>query len=161
MHTHWHTCTHMLHIHSCTQTHTFMHIQMHNLKPWSGIKSFIFLMYANFVLVLEASSLSIMLTRSRMFPAFETYSWISSPFLVLSELWLAGSIQLFWLKLLSKLTDSIRLLSASHWITPSADLHWTQELKSTTFITLTLHRPYSRSLTFGLTPLDPPRADLK
>jgi hypothetical protein len=55
-------------------------------------------MYANFVLVLEASSLSIMLTRSRMFPAFETYSWISSPFLVLSELWLSGSIQLFWLK---------------------------------------------------------------
>ena len=91
----------------------------------------------------------------------EAYCWISSPFLALSELWLAGSIQLSWLQLLSKLTDSIRLLSASHWITPSADLHWTQELKSTTFITLTLHRPYSRSLTFGLTPLDPPRADLK
>ena len=51
-----------------------------------------------------------------MFSASETYCWISSPFLVLSELWLAGSTQLFWLKLLSKLTDSIWLLSASHWI---------------------------------------------
>ena len=84
-----------------------------------------------------------------MFSASETYCWISSPFLVLSELWLAGSTQLFWLKLLSKLTDSIWLLSASHWIallglkltlticsnllapsyslasTASADLHWT------------------------------------
>ena len=30
-----------------------------------------------------------------MFSASETYCWISSPFLVLSELWLAGSTQLF------------------------------------------------------------------
>jgi hypothetical protein len=33
----------------------------------------------------------------------ETYCRISSPFLVLSELWLADSTQLLWLKLLSKL----------------------------------------------------------
>jgi hypothetical protein len=46
----------------------------------------------------------------------ETYCWISSPFLALSELWLAGSTQLFWFKLLSKLTDSNWLLSASDWI---------------------------------------------
>ena len=39
------------------------------------------------------------------------YCWISSPFLVLSELWLAGSTQLLWLKLFSKLTDSIWLLT--------------------------------------------------
>ena len=36
----------------------------------------------------------------------------------LSELWLAGSSQLFQLKLLSKLTNSIWLLSVSHWIFP-------------------------------------------
>jgi hypothetical protein len=39
----------------------------------------------------------------------EAYCLISSPFLVLSELWLTGSTQLFWLKLLSELTDSIWL----------------------------------------------------
>lgn len=42
------------------------------------------------------------------------YWWISSPFLeVLSELYLAGSTPLFWVKLLTNLTDSIRLPS---WI---------------------------------------------
>ena len=46
-----------------------------------------------------------------MFSASETYWLISSPFLVLSDLWLAGSAQLFWLKFLPKLTDSILLLS--------------------------------------------------
>jgi hypothetical protein len=44
----------------------------------------------------------------------EAYCRVSSHFLVSSEQGLAGSIQLFWLKLLSKLTDSIWLLSASH-----------------------------------------------
>jgi hypothetical protein len=44
----------------------------------------------------------------------EAYYSISSPFLLLSELWMAGSTELFWLKFLSKLTDSIWLLSASH-----------------------------------------------
>ena len=70
----------------------------------------------NLDLVLEASSLCRILSRPRMFSASETCCWISSPFLVLSELWLAGSTQLFWLKLLSKLTDSIWFLSASHLI---------------------------------------------
>ena len=42
--------------------------------------------------------------------------WISSPFLALSDFWLVASTQLSWLKLLSKLTDSICLLLASHWI---------------------------------------------
>jgi hypothetical protein len=46
----------------------------------------------------------------------EAYCWINSPFLALSELWLAGSTQLFWLKLLSKLTDPNWLFLASHWI---------------------------------------------
>ena len=46
----------------------------------------------------------------------EAYCWISSPFLVISELWLAGSTQLFWLKLLSKLTDSICFSSSPNWI---------------------------------------------
>jgi hypothetical protein len=41
------------------------------------------------------------------------YYGISSPFLVLSEFSLADSTQLFWLKLLSKLTDSNWLLSSS------------------------------------------------
>lgn len=44
----------------------------------------------------------------------EAHCRISSPLLVLSELLLVGSTQLFWLKFLSKLTDSIGLLSASH-----------------------------------------------
>jgi hypothetical protein len=43
------------------------------------------------------------------------YCWINSPFLVLSELWLAGSTQLFWLRLLSKNTDSVWLPCFS-WI---------------------------------------------
>jgi hypothetical protein len=42
--------------------------------------------------------------------------WITSPFLVLSVLWLVGSTQLFWTKLLSKLTDSNLFLLASDWI---------------------------------------------
>jgi hypothetical protein len=46
----------------------------------------------------------------------EVYCWISSPFLVLSELCLDGSIQLLWLELLSKLSDLIWLLSALLWI---------------------------------------------
>jgi hypothetical protein len=41
----------------------------------------------------------------------EAYYWLSSSFLALSELWLAGSTQLFWLKLLSKLIDSDWLLT--------------------------------------------------
>jgi hypothetical protein len=44
------------------------------------------------------------------------YSQISSPFVVLCELWLAGSTQLFLLKLSSMPTVSICLLSASHSI---------------------------------------------
>ena len=48
-----------------------------------------------------------------MFSTSETCCWISSPFLALSSLWLADSTQLFWLKVLSKLTDSSWLLSAS------------------------------------------------
>ena len=46
----------------------------------------------------------------------DTFCWISSPFLVLFELWLAGSTQLSCLKPLFKLTDIIWLLSASDWI---------------------------------------------
>ena len=68
---------------------------------------------ANLSLGLETSSLCTILSRPRMFSASETYCWISSPFLVLSEPWPAGSTQLFWLRLLSMLTDSIWLLSAS------------------------------------------------
>ena len=48
----------------------------------------------------------------------EVYCWTSSPFPALSELGLAGSTQLFWLKIFSKLTGSNWLLSASHWIAP-------------------------------------------
>jgi hypothetical protein len=66
---------------------------------------------ANLGLVLEASSLGTVLSRPRMFSASEACCWVSSPFLVLSELWPAGSTTLFWLKLLSKLTDSFWLLS--------------------------------------------------
>ena len=46
----------------------------------------------------------------------ETYFWIPLTFPVLSELWLDGSTQFFWLKILSKLTVSSWLLSGSHWI---------------------------------------------
>lgn len=46
-----------------------------------------------------------------MFSVSETCCWISSPFLVLSELRLSDSTQLLWLKLLSKLTNPILLLS--------------------------------------------------
>jgi hypothetical protein len=49
-----------------------------------------------------------------MFSASETYCRISSLFLFLSELWLAGATQLFWLKFLSKLTDSFWLLFLCH-----------------------------------------------
>ena len=51
-----------------------------------------------------------------MLSACEIYCWISSSFVVLSELWLADSTQLFWLKLLFKMTDSICLLSPFHRI---------------------------------------------
>ena len=44
---------------------------------------------ANIGLVLEASSLHTILSRPRIFSALRTYCWISSPFLALSELWLA------------------------------------------------------------------------
>jgi hypothetical protein len=46
----------------------------------------------------------------------KAYCWIGLLFIFLSELGLAGSTQLFWLKLLSKLIHSIWLLSAFHWI---------------------------------------------
>ena len=47
----------------------------------------------------------------------EAYFWISSPFLVLSELWLAGSTQLFLAQTLLQ-ADWFKLafLSASEWI---------------------------------------------
>jgi hypothetical protein len=48
-----------------------------------------------------------------MFSASETSCGISSPFVIPSELWLAGSLWLFWLKRLCKLTDSTWLLWAS------------------------------------------------
>lgn len=63
----------------------------------------------------------------------KAYCWIKSPFLVFSELWLADSTQLFWLKRLSKVTNSNGILSASHWIAligkaaswiPQAELYW-------------------------------------
>jgi Na+-transporting NADH:ubiquinone oxidoreductase subunit NqrD len=44
-----------------------------------------------------------------MFSASEACCWLSSPFLVLSELWQVGSTQLFCLEVLSKLTHSIWL----------------------------------------------------
>lgn len=46
----------------------------------------------------------------------KAYCWVNSPFLALSELWLASSTHLVWLKLLPKLTYANRLLSASDWI---------------------------------------------
>lgn len=52
----------------------------------------------------------------RMFSASETHCLISSTFLVLSDLGLTGSTQLFWLELLSKQTDSIWLLLDSYQI---------------------------------------------
>lgn len=42
---------------------------------------------------------------------------IKSPILILSHLWLDDSTQLYWPKFLSKLTDSVWLLSLSYWIT--------------------------------------------
>ena len=51
-----------------------------------------------------------------MFQPLRLNRWINSPFLHLSEFWLAGLNQLFWIKLLSKLTDSNLLLSPSDWI---------------------------------------------
>ena len=86
--------------------------------------------------------------------ASKIYCWICSFFLVLSELWLAGSPQLLWLKVLFQLTDSIWLLSASHWFAllglkltlaicsnllacsyflaspASTELHWLHDLRS-------------------------------
>lgn len=62
------------------------------------------------VLLLDAS-MPIILSRPRTFSASETYWQISSPFVVISELLLSVSTQLFWLKLLFKSTDSIWLLS--------------------------------------------------
>lgn len=46
----------------------------------------------------------------------EVYCWVNPPFLLLSEVWLANSTQLFHFKLLSKLPESVWLLSDSHWI---------------------------------------------
>lgn len=46
----------------------------------------------------------------------EVYSWVSSSFLFLSDLWLGGSTQLFWTKLLTKLPDSIWVFSSSYLI---------------------------------------------
>jgi hypothetical protein len=48
-----------------------------------------------------------------IFVITEDYWWISSPFIVLSDLWMTASTQLFWHNLLFKLTDSNCLLSAS------------------------------------------------
>ena len=63
----------------------------------------------------------------------KAYRWISSPFLALSELLLVGSVQLLWLKRLSKLTDSNWLLLASDRIarlrntaSESQDLNFTE-----------------------------------
>lgn len=75
----------------------------------------------------------------------EAYHWISSSFLVLgglplnkliisssSELWLASSTQMFWLKRFSKLTVSNWLPSASDWIfllgNSASELHKLTEL---------------------------------
>ena len=58
---------------------------------------------------------------------------ISSAFLVLSELWLLDSIQLFWLKFFAKVTDSVWLLSqpltellclASNWLWQFVLIFW-------------------------------------
>jgi hypothetical protein len=46
----------------------------------------------------------------------KAFCWISSPFLLLSELSLADSTQLSWPKLLYKLTNSNHLFLASDWI---------------------------------------------
>ena len=40
----------------------------------------------------------------------------NSAFQVLSECWMVASTELFWFKFFSKLTESIWLLSVSHWI---------------------------------------------
>lgn len=50
-----------------------------------------------------------------MFSASEIYCWISLPFPALSDLCLTDSTQLFYLKL-SKLTDSIWLLTPRLWL---------------------------------------------
>ena len=50
-----------------------------------------------------------------MFSASETCCWISSPFLVLSEPWLAGSTQLFW----------ILQNSSPSWLIRSGFSQWT------------------------------------
>jgi hypothetical protein len=79
-----------------------------------------------------------------MFSASETPSWMSSPFLILSVIKLAASIQLFWFKLLSQQPDSNWLLldspellclgsnklwhsipiSSSFWFSCSFSLYW-------------------------------------
>ena len=51
-----------------------------------------------------------------MLSASETCCWISSPLPSYFWILVGRSTQLFRLKLFSKLTDSIWLLSASHWI---------------------------------------------
>lgn len=53
---------------------------------------------------------------SELIVVLEAYSWIRSFFLVLTVLFLADSTQLLWLKFLSKIIDSICLLSTSRWI---------------------------------------------
>ena len=88
--------------------------QVPRCKPFIGMIYLLSLRlpsYANLGLVLDASGLCTVLSRPRMFSASKTCCWISSPFLVLYNLSLAGSTQLFWLKLLSKLTNSVWLLS--------------------------------------------------
>ena len=70
-------------------------------QPWS----------ANLVLVLKTSNLCTILSRLRMGSSTNTYCWICLFFLVISDIWLAVSIQVFRLKVPSKLTDSIWLRS--------------------------------------------------
>lgn len=47
----------------------------------------------------------------------KAYWWISPHFLILSDLWLAHFIQLFWLELISKVTYLYWRISACHWVT--------------------------------------------
>ena len=74
----------------------------------------------------------------------EAYCWISSPFLVLSELWVAGSTQLFWLKTplhadwfnLASLSFS---LNYSTWNTawvPWTEMQWPYKLSRTAWTPL-------------------------
>lgn len=80
-----------------------------------------------------------------MFSASKTYCWISLPFLVVSELWVFGSTQLFWLKTPLQ-THWFKLVSlASHWIallgsnflwTSLSELHWLHKLNGTVWTQL-------------------------